>query len=138
MQIAVVLKKYGYTIESVADTLGIKAGSLRARLASKEGKQASPPLSLLRDIAGVAGCQVGEFFDDERTDLQKDWNGLQPKIDIARVLQIQNVTREEFATRLGVSIQQVYTFMAKQNLTTQTLYKIARALNVPITELFSY
>lgn len=140
MQVTKVIKKYGYTIEEVAQKIGyVYSASLRVCLSNKGGKPANPTLSTLRSIADAIGCSVGEFFDDERTPIvQNGWGGVQPKLNIQRVMSQQGITRKELATRLDVSVQQVATLIGKQNMSLQSAFKIASALSVPITELFSY
>lgn len=139
MQVTKVIRKYGYTTEEVAKKIGYAhAGSLRVCISNKGGKLANPTLSTLRNIANAIGCRVGEFFDDEREFVAKDWEGIQPKLNVKRVMDLQGVGRNELATRLGLTPQRVSELIRKQNLSLSSVYNIATALNVPITELFSY
>ena len=137
MQVTKVVNKYGYTLDEVASKIGYAcASSLRVAIANKNGKPASPNLSTLRAIAEAVGCSVGEFFDDER-EIQQQWNGLQPKLDIRRVMKLQGVSALDLAIKLDISERQVKNILSSQNPQTTTLYNVARALNVPITALFS-
>lgn len=137
MQVTKVVNKYGYTLDEIACKIGYKcASSLRVAIANKNGKPASPNLSTLRAIAEAVGCSVGEFFDDER-EIQQKWNGIQPKIDIRRVLRVQGITAADLAIKLGVSERQIKNILSANNPCANTLYNVARALNVPITALFS-
>lgn len=139
MQVTKVIRKYGYTTEEVAKMIGYAhAGSLRVSICNKGGNPANPTLSTLRNIADAIGCSVGEFFDDERDFVAKDWEGIQPKLNVKRVMDLQGVGRNELATRLGLTPQRVSELIRKQNLSLASVYNIATALNVPITELFSY
>lgn len=139
MQVTKVIRKYGYTTEEVARIVGYKhAGSLRVCISNKGGKLANPTLSTLRNIADAIGCSVGEFFDDEREFVTKEWNGTQPKLNVKRVMDLQGVGRSVLATRLGLTQQRVSELVKKQNLSLSSVYNIATALNVPITELFEY
>lgn len=58
MQILKVIQKRGYTLERVADELGITKGSLSATI------NGSPNVKKLIDIALKIGCSPAEFFDD--------------------------------------------------------------------------
>lgn len=137
MQVTKVVNKYGYTLDEIASKIGYAcASSLRVAIANKNGKPASPNLSTLRAIAEAVGCSVGEFFDDER-EIQQQWNGLQPKLDIRRVMKLQGVSALDLAIKLDISERQVKNILSSQNPQTTTLYNVARALNVPITALFS-
>ena len=140
MQVAKVARKYGLTIEEIAKRLGYShSSSLRGCLSNKNGKPANMHLSTLRAIADAIGCSVGEFFDDERVELTKGWNGQQPKINIRRVMQLQGITDKDLAVRLNVSERQVKNYLHEKKMpNATTLYNIASSLNVPITELFSY
>ncbi len=137
MQVTKVVNKYGYTLDEIASKIGYAcASSLRVAIANKNGKPASPNLSTLRAIAEAVGCSVGEFFDDER-EIQQQWNGIQPKLDIRRVMKLQGVSALDLAIKLDISERQVKNILSSQNPQTTTLYNVARALNVPITALFS-
>lgn len=139
MQVTKVIRKYGYTTEEVAKMIGYAhASSLRVSICNKGGKLANPTLSTLRNIADAVGCSVGEFFDDEREFVTKEWDGTQPKLNVKRVMDLKGVGRNELATRLGLTTQRVSELIKKQNLRLSSVYNIATALNVPITELFSY
>ena len=61
MDIKGIIKKRGYTIESVAKEMGITRVTLSQNLASNK----TPSLTTLQRIAKVIGCSVGEFFWDE-------------------------------------------------------------------------
>ena len=139
MQVTKVIRKYGYTTDEVSKMVGYAhAGSLRVSICNKGGKLANPTLSTLRNIADAMGCSVGEFFDDEREFIAKEWEGTQPKLNGKRVMDLKGVGRNELATRLGLTPQRVSDLIRKQNLSLSSVYNIATALNVPITELFSY
>lgn len=139
MQVTRVIKKYGFTIEEVANRVGYAhAASLRVCICNKGGKPANPTLSTLRNIAGAIGCSVGEFFDDEREFVAKEWDGTQPKLNVKRVMDLKRVGRNELATRLGLTPQRVSELIKKQNLSLSSVYNIATALNVPITDLFEF
>ena len=137
MQVTKVVNKYGYTLDEVASKIGYAcASSLRVAIANKNGKLANPTLSTLRAIADAVGCSVGEFFDDER-EVQQEWNGIQPKIDIRRVMRLKGVSASELAIMLDITERQVKNILSGENPRATTLYNVARALNVPITALYS-
>ena len=138
MQITKVLKKHGYTLNEIAAKLGYAhASTLRANISNKGGKPANLYLSTLRNIADAAGCSVGEFFDDERLELS-EWDGVQPKINIRSIMKTQGVSDAELSTRLNVTERQVKNILTSKSPNLTTLYKVANALNVPVTTLFSF
>ena len=61
MNISKVIKKYGKTIQDVADAMGKSRSTIANTIAN------NPTIDTLRKIADVLGCDVVEFFDDERT-----------------------------------------------------------------------
>ena len=65
MQILKVIQKRGYTLERVADELGITKGSLSATI------NGSPNVKKLIDIALKIGCSPAEFFDDWYENIKK-------------------------------------------------------------------
>lgn len=139
MQVTKVIRKYGYTTEEIASRVGYAhAGSLRVCISNKGGKLANPTLSTLRNIADAIGCSVGEFFDDEREFVTKEWDGTQPKLNVKRVMDLKGVGRSELSTRLGLTPQRVSSLIKTQNLSLTSVYNIATALNVPITDLFEF
>jgi lambda repressor-like predicted transcriptional regulator len=58
MQILAVIQKHGFTLEQVANELGITKGSLSATIS------AYPNVKKMIDIAKIVGCHPAEFFDD--------------------------------------------------------------------------
>ena len=137
MQVAKVIKQYGFTQAQVAEKIGMQHSSLRYLLANKNGKEAPLTLASMRKIAGAIGCSVGEFFDDERS-LSREYNGTQPVLDIRAVMKAKGVKNKDLAERLGMTSQNVCLMLGKKSLTLTTLYKVAEALDVPITDLFTY
>lgn len=72
MQVSKVIKKYGLTLQEVADRLEVKrknsTGTMNvASLKQLIGKDANPTIGTLKRIADVVGCNWIEFFDDEQT-----------------------------------------------------------------------
>ena len=59
MIISKVIKQHGYTIEKVADAMGVKRGSLANTIGG------NPTVETLQRIAEVIGCKRSEFFADE-------------------------------------------------------------------------
>lgn len=71
MDIQSVIKKYGYTIQKVAEKMpnskdkgkvGISQGSLSTII------NGNPTISTLQAIATIIGCNVSDFFADENKD----------------------------------------------------------------------
>ncbi len=60
MKIREIIKEYGLTTQDVADQMGISLSSLNQSISG------NPSVKLLRRISEVVGCQVGDFFEDER------------------------------------------------------------------------
>lgn len=59
MIISKVIRQHGYTIEQVADKLGIKRGSLANTIGG------NPTVETLQKIADAIGASRSEFFADE-------------------------------------------------------------------------
>lgn len=59
MDIKGTIKAKGYTINQIADQMGINRVTLSRSIAG------APSLTTLRKIAEVIGCNVGDFFADE-------------------------------------------------------------------------
>lgn len=59
MNIKKVIKAHGFTMKSVADSLGITLAAL-SQIAS-----GNPSAKRLQEIADIIGCKVGDFFADE-------------------------------------------------------------------------
>lgn len=58
MNIKKVIKAHGFTMKSVADSLGITLAAL-SQIAS-----GNPSAKRLQEIADILGCSVSEFFND--------------------------------------------------------------------------
>lgn len=58
MNIKKVIKAHGFTMKSVADSLGITLAAL-SQIAS-----GNPSAKRLQEIADIIGCSVSEFFSD--------------------------------------------------------------------------
>jgi transcriptional regulator with XRE-family HTH domain len=68
MDIKKTIKEHGYTLERVASEMkpkGITKGALSQMINN------NPTVETLRRIAAVIGCEVGDFFSDERTEYMK-------------------------------------------------------------------
>ena len=137
MQVSKVIKQHGFTQAQVAEKIGMQHSSLRYLIANKGGKEAPLTLASMRKIAGAIGCSVGEFFDDERT-LSREYNGKQPVLDIRAVMKAKGVKNKDLAERMGITTQNACLMLSKDSMTLARLYKVAEALDVPITDLFSY
>lgn len=59
MDVKKIIKKNGYTIESVANQMGI------TRITLTQNLSRNPTVGTLQKIANVIGCKVGDFFADE-------------------------------------------------------------------------
>jgi transcriptional regulator with XRE-family HTH domain len=59
MQISKVIRDHGYTIEQVAERIGLKRGSLANMIGG------NPTVETLQKIADAIGCNRSEFFQDE-------------------------------------------------------------------------
>ena len=62
MDVKSIVKKKGYTLDSVAQALGITRVTLSQNLSR------NPTVNTLQKIADVIGCKVCDFFDDERVE----------------------------------------------------------------------
>ncbi len=54
---------------------------------------------------------------------------------IDEILQSKGISKKEFAVKLGVNRQTLYSFL-NRNVTLETMMKIATALDIPVSELF--
>lgn len=63
MNISKHIKAHGFTIQNVADALGLS----RISVAQSIRANGNPQVGTLRRIAGVIGCDVADFFSDEAT-----------------------------------------------------------------------
>lgn len=59
MDVKSVIKEKGFTIEQVANSMGITRVTLSQTLSR------NPTVATLQKIADVIGCNVGDFFKDE-------------------------------------------------------------------------
>lgn len=61
MNVKNIIKQKGYTIEQVAEKIGVTRVTLSQNLSR------NPTVSTLQRIADAIGCKVGDFFLDEYT-----------------------------------------------------------------------
>lgn len=66
MRIREVIKEKGMTTQEVADQMQISLSALNQSISG------NPSIKVLRRIAEVVGCQLGEFFTDELEDESKN------------------------------------------------------------------
>ena len=66
MQISKVIRDHGYTIEQVAERIGLKRGSLANMIGG------NPTVETLQKIADAIGCNRSEFFQDELESSDRD------------------------------------------------------------------
>lgn len=63
MDIKSIIKEKGYTIQEVADKIGVNRVTLTLTL------QGNPTYKKMKEIAEAIGCNVADFFKDEMQDL---------------------------------------------------------------------
>ncbi len=63
MDIKGVIKAHGFTLKQVAEQMGITKGGISQIV------NGTPTVNSLRAIAKIIGCQVGDFFTDEMTEV---------------------------------------------------------------------
>lgn len=63
MNIKKVIKEHGYTIEGVAEKMGI------SRVTLSQNISRNPTVMTLERIADAIGCKVGDFFADDKSSL---------------------------------------------------------------------
>ena len=66
MRIREVIKEKGMTTQEVADQMQISLSALNQSISG------NPSIKVLRRIAEVVGCQLGEFFTDELEEQDKN------------------------------------------------------------------
>ena len=64
MDIKGVIKEHGFTLVQVAEKMGITKGGISQIV------NGSPTIKTLRTIADIIGCQVGDFFRDEMSEVE--------------------------------------------------------------------
>lgn len=62
MKISKIIKERGFTIQQVADGIGLSRGTVARNIGGD-----NPTVQTLRSIAEVIGCKMADFFEDERT-----------------------------------------------------------------------
>lgn len=63
MDIKSIIKEKGYTIQEVADKIGVNRVTLTLTL------QGNPTYKKMKEIAEAIGCSVADFFKDEMQEL---------------------------------------------------------------------
>lgn len=63
MDIKSIIKEKGYTIQEVADKIGVNRVTLTLTL------QGNPTYKKMKEIAEAIGCNVADFFKDEMQEL---------------------------------------------------------------------
>lgn len=71
MDIKGTIKKHGYSQVDVANALGITRGAF-----NKTVHNENTSINMLRKIAGVIGCSVSEFFEDEAEVVVQNGNSI--------------------------------------------------------------
>ena len=66
MDVKNIIKQKGYTIEQVAEKMGVTRVTLTQNLSR------NPTINTLQRVADAIGCKVGEFFLDEIEPLNED------------------------------------------------------------------
>ena len=66
MDVKNVIKQRGYTIEQVAEKMGVTRVTLTQNLSR------NPTINTLQRIANAIGCKVGDFFFDEMDNQNKN------------------------------------------------------------------
>lgn len=59
MNIKKTIKKHGYTLQQVAEAIGVSRASISKSVHN------NPTVQTLRSIAEAIGCDVADFFEDE-------------------------------------------------------------------------
>lgn len=65
MDIKSIIKEKGYTIQEVADKIGVNRVTLTLTL------QGNPTYKKMKEIAEAIGCNVADFFKDEMQELEE-------------------------------------------------------------------
>lgn len=89
MDIRTVIKERGYTIERVADKMGI------SRVTLSQNMSRNPTVATLERIAHAIGCEVGDFFgnnNDNRFSAIIDYKGELRKV--TNIEELEKVVKE--------------------------------------------
>lgn len=79
MRISKVIKEHGFTIQQVADAIGLQRSSLANTIGG------NPTVETMRKIADAIGCSIADFFADESKEKNFtaliDYNGAMYRAD---------------------------------------------------------
>jgi|LGVF01.2.fsa_nt_gb transcriptional regulator with XRE-family HTH domain len=124
-------KEKGLTQKELGELLGVSD----TMIGKWEGNNRKPKIDTLRKIANALQIDFTELMDNnQHEDLSEKTRDLTKKIRQLRVL--KKLTQLELAEKAGVSLITIRRCeKEKQNLTIDTLYKIANALEIDLSEL---
>lgn len=150
MNISSVIKEKGYTIQQVADQLGV------ARITVAKSIGNNPKVQTLRSIAAVIGCDIADFFEDERkeecarantsTDDSCEETGNDNCASVMLVvserirffLRSRGMKAKELAAKANLSVTGLSLIMnGKSGVSIDTLSNIAKILDVELWQLFT-
>ncbi len=67
MQILKVIKRHGWSVDRIAEKMGVTKGAVSQRINSEQ-----PTWGTMNTICDIVGCKVAEFFEDDIMDVWRE------------------------------------------------------------------
>lgn len=132
MQVAKVIRKYGFDIETVASQMGLSKASLSKSIC----KSGNPAIGKLRMIATIIGADMVEFFEDECKDEQQEATPALKTTDrVKQMMQAKGISVTELSSRMGVLPQSLSRTLRQGSYRVTTLKAIADALGCKVEDI---
>lgn len=132
MQVSKVIRQHGFDIEFVANKMGLS----KASLAKSICKTGNPSIGKLRQIADIIGCDLVEFFEDERKDAHNDAPpALQTTRKIKQIMKSKGLSVTEVAQRMGVLPQSLSRTLRLGSYRISTIKAITEAIGCDISDI---
>lgn len=121
MDVKKIIRRHGFTINAVAERIGVTGGSLGNCI-----RRGSPTPTTLHRIADAIGADYSEFFEDDKPSCQQN---------IKEIIRSNGYTISQVAKMIGVSQGFLSSQIRQETLDPKILHKIADAIGVKYTEL---
>ena len=132
MQVSRVIRQYGFEIKDVAKQMGLSESSLAKSISST----GNPSIGKLRKIAEIVGCDLADFFEDERKDYKEtDSPTLQTTDKIKQIMKSKGLSISEVARRMGVFPSSLSRTLRLGGYRVETLYAITKAIGCDIKDI---
>lgn len=135
MQVAKIIRRYGYDIEMVATQMGLTKSSLAKSISST----GNPSIGKLRQIAELVGCDLADFFEDERKHPKEDPSPADENTSaldrVKQIMKAQGLSVTELSKRMGVMPSSLSRTLSNGTCRVATLKLIADALGCDIKDI---